>query len=454
MNPPSKTQFVRRGPSNGLLMLVIAATAGAPISGSALSTVFDPMDQVSPWQVGGAAAGATTLTVDPNISTTGSGSLNMNVTFSAGATFVDMYWDSLGVKDFSENIFQLDFRTSDTQAKLLWRLGTQSGPVYEVLGAASTAGTFTNLSFLSSSFSGNTANLTNVNLIQLRFIGDDLAALPQAVDYFVDNLRIDAYRNVGTGQSATLTNAINGTGGLYKDGGGLLTVTSSNNYTGLTTVANGELRIDGSLADSAVDVLGGTTLSGTGTAGSTTIASGGTISPGNSPGELTINGDLTWSGGGNYDWEILNLINGAGTGWDLITVEDALLFSNLSSTAKFNINLFSLSGTNTVGALAGWSPAGEYSWKILQATNAITGFDPGHFAINTAGFGTYNTIGGGIFSLELGDNDKGLYLTYSGAAAIPEAGTWVAAGVLSTIAALFGRRRARKATLTATLKAS
>jgi autotransporter-associated beta strand protein len=439
--PPKKinSQLARRSLYFRMLMLAAATATVAPMRTNALDTIYDPMDQISPWQVGGAAAGATILAVDPNISTTGLGSLNMNVTFSLGATFVDLYWDSLGVKDFSENIFQLDFRTSDTNAKLLWRLGTQSGPVYEALGVASTASTFTSLSFLSSSFSGTTANLTNVNLIQLRFIGDDLATLPQAVDYFVDNLRIDAYRNVGTGQSATLTNVINGTGGLYKDGAGLLTVTSSNSYTGLTTVANGELRIDGSLADSAVDVLGGATLSGTGKVGSTTIASGGTISPGNSPGELTINGDLTWSGGGNYDWEILSLIDGAGNGWDLITVENELLLSNLSSTNKFNINLFSLSGANTPGALGGFNNQTNYTWTILSAGTNIAGFDANYFNLNVSDFAARNTLGGGIFALALDGGN--LQLTYS--AAVPEPGTWAASLVLCLGAALVLARRRR-----------
>ena len=418
---------------------VLAGLQIAPSICGAIDTVYDAMDQIPPWQKGGAAAGATTISVSTNVSTTGLGSISVDTTFSSGQTYVDLYWDSLGVKDFSQNIFQLDFRTTDTNAKLLWRLGSQSGPVYEVLGSASTANSFTNLSFFSSNFSGNTANLTNINLIQLRFIGDNIPVLPESVNYFVDNLRIDAYRNVDTGQSATLTNVITGTGGLYKAGDGLLQVASTNNYTGATTVAAGELQVNGSISSSAVSVASGAKLSGVGTVGSATIGSGATISPGTSPGELTINGDLTWGGGGSYDWEILSLADGAGTGWDLIAVGDELLFSSLSSTNKFNINLFSLSGANTAGALANFNYATNYTWKILGATNNIAGFNAANFNLSTGGFTAYNNLHGGFFSLAVDGGD--LNLLYSSGSAVPEPGTWAAGLLLVATSAFIARHR-------------
>lgn len=50
------------------------------------------------------------------------------------------------------------------------------------------------------------------------------------------------------------------------------------------------------------------TLGGSCVVGSTAVLNGATITPGDSPGTLTINGDLTWwDNGNNFDWELLKL---------------------------------------------------------------------------------------------------------------------------------------------------
>ena len=249
----------------------------------------------------------------------------------------------------------------------------------------------------------------------------------------------------GNNSSTSFAGVISNTGSLSKTGAGTLTLSGTNTYTGATTVSGGELAVNGSIADSAVTVESGAFLSGSGTVGATTINSGATIAPGNSPGIQSINGDLTWNGGGTYDWEIFNLAGPAGTGWDVIDVSDQLLLGNLSSGNKFNIDLFSLSGINpdVAGALAGWNSAVTNAWTIVRTTNGITGFDAVNFNINTANFTAYNSIGTGLFSLALDGND--LKLMFSpGAAAIPEPGTWAAGALLALAAGLAARRRARR----------
>ncbi len=406
----------------------------------AIDTVYDAMDQIPPWQLGGTAAGATVLSVSTNVSTTGLGSINLATTFSDGATYADLYWDSLGVKDFSQNVFQVDFRASDTNAKLVWRLVPETGPVvYEAAGYAGTANTFTNLKFFSSDFSGVTENIGAVKTIILQFNGDAVPGKPALVDMYVDNFRIDAYRNISTGNWAAMTNVVSGTGGLLKEGGGRLNFESASTYTGPTSVAAGELQVNGSMSNSAVSVADGAKLSGVGTVGSAIIGTGATISPGNSPGELTINGDLTWGGGGSYDWEILSLADGPGTGWDLIAVGDELLFSSLSSTNKFNINLFSLSGANTAGALANFDYSTNYAWKIVGAGTNIAGFNAGNFNLSTGGFTAYNNLHGGLFSLAVDGGN--LNLLYSPSSAVPEPGTWAAGLLLVATSALIARHR-------------
>jgi autotransporter-associated beta strand protein len=111
-------------------------------------------------------------------------------------------------------------------------------------------------------------------------------------------------------QTLTLTDAsgafagvIGGNGGLVKQGAGLFTLTGANTYLGATTVADGNLRVDGSVA-SAVNVQSGATLSGAGSvAGLVTVQSGGTLSAGQSPGTLTL-GALNLNAGSTSVFEL------------------------------------------------------------------------------------------------------------------------------------------------------
>jgi autotransporter-associated beta strand protein len=85
---------------------------------------------------------------------------------------------------------------------------------------------------------------------------------------------------------------------LTKLGTGTVTFSgSSASFSGSTAITAGQLVVNGSLANSAVTVHSGATLSGTGTVGTTTNQ--GTLDPGQgtSVGTLNINGNLTYSGG-------------------------------------------------------------------------------------------------------------------------------------------------------------
>src|SRR5439155_278873 len=95
-------------------------------------------------------------------------------------------------------------------------------------------------------------------------------------------------------------NAISGTGAFVQMGTGTTVLTGNNPYTGPTTVAAGTLIVNGSIANSAVAVNAGAMLAGTGTVGPTTILSGGTFAPGNSPGTMTVAGNLAFQSGALY----------------------------------------------------------------------------------------------------------------------------------------------------------
>jgi len=100
--------------------------------------------------------------------------------------------------------------------------------------------------------------------------------------------------------STTFSGTISGTGGLTKIGSGLLMLTGTSSYSGATAVNAGTLIVNGSIANSVVTVNAGAMLAGIGTVGATTIASGGTFAPGNSPGTMTVQGNLAFQSGALY----------------------------------------------------------------------------------------------------------------------------------------------------------
>lgn len=96
--------------------------------------------------------------------------------------------------------------------------------------------------------------------------------------------------------TTTISADISGAGSLTKQGSGKLIMAGDNTYTGVTTVTQGILQVDGSLAGSGgVTVSGRGILGGIGTLGSAgstvTIGSGATHAPGKSIGTQTVAGN-------------------------------------------------------------------------------------------------------------------------------------------------------------------
>jgi outer membrane autotransporter protein len=150
--------------------------------------------------------------------------------------------------------------------------------------------------------------------------------------------------------NTTLATTITGAGGLTKAGSGTLNLTGANTYTGATSVLGGTLAVNGSLT-SNVNVNVGGTLGGSGViAGNVTML--GTLSPGNSIGTLTVNGNYVQSVNSTYTVEV----NAAGQ-------SDKL---NVTGTATIN------GGTVAVQAQSG-SYARNTTYTILTANGGVSG---------------------------------------------------------------------------------
>ncbi|MPZ34035.1 MAG: autotransporter domain-containing protein [Rhodospirillales bacterium] len=79
---------------------------------------------------------------------------------------------------------------------------------------------------------------------------------------------------------------------------GTTILTATSTYTGPTTVnGGGSLIVNGSIANSATTVNRGGMLGGNGTVGALNVLAGGTVAPGNSIGNLTVNGNVTVNSG-------------------------------------------------------------------------------------------------------------------------------------------------------------
>ncbi len=150
--------------------------------------------------------------------------------------------------------------------------------------------------------------------------------------------------NVAANKTVTyagiITNSTSATGCLKKAGTGTLTVTGASTYTGGTIVDAGTLKVNNTTGSGTgtgwVTVSSGGTLAGSGFIGGITeLKTGGTLSPGNSPGTITIYTNLVLEAGSTFAVEINGVSNdlAAVTGTCTIASGALLSVSGVSPTA-------------------------------------------------------------------------------------------------------------------------
>jgi uncharacterized protein with beta-barrel porin domain len=165
----------------------------------------------------------------------------------------------------------------------------------------------------------------------------------------------DTFQLGGTGadsfNAGLFSTQYSGYATFNKIGGSTWTLTGTNATAMPWTVSGGILDVNGTLANASMTVSAGGTLGGNGTVGNTTVASGGTLLPGNgTPGSfLSVTGNLAFQSGALY----------------LVEVNPA--------TSTFT----RVSGTAALNGLAGASFApGSYvsrQYTILTAAGGVTG---------------------------------------------------------------------------------
>ena len=171
-----------------------------------------------------------------------------------------------------------------------------------------------------------------------------------------------------TTANTSVSGAIGGTGGLWKNGTGTLTLTGVNTYAGNTNVEAGKLVVNGSLS-SAVRILKNGSFGGNANiVGNLTNL--GTLAPGNSPGTVNVTGNYIEAG--TLDIEVWGLT--ANTQHDQVIVSGTATFQT-GSTIKVTKTggTFDLARTESVLAVTAAAYSGSFT-NLDRGTQATQVF--------------------------------------------------------------------------------
>ncbi len=219
---------------------------------------------------------------------------------------------------------------------------------------------------------------------------------------------------VGNATNTVFAGAISG-GGFTKVGTGTLELSGVNTPSGdPVTVQAGTLLVTGSLSGSNVEVQNGGTIGGSGTIGSDVyVLAGGKISPGTSPGTLTVTGTQLDFSDGVTAPNTQSLIFELGTASDRVNL----------TAGQFNIGTGVLEFDDF--AFTAGSGFGPGTYTLFDSTQDVFG---------GLGAAVTGTIGGLDATLSLADTNNDVLLTV-----VPEPGS--ATLLLGGLALVAARRR-------------
>ncbi|WP_157632781.1 autotransporter-associated beta strand repeat-containing protein [Hoeflea sp. 108] len=162
---------------------------------------------------------------------------------------------------------------------------------------------------------------------------------------------IENYGTIAFNRSdvVTIDDVISGDGQFRQEGSGTTVLTGTSTYTGTTSVTSGKLVVNGSIASSSGITVGANgAIGGAGTIGSTYVY--GTLSAGNSPGTLTVDGNLTLDASSTSVFELGTSGVAGGPTNDLVIVNGDLTLGGTLETPDAvtgYYRLFNVSGTVT-----------------------------------------------------------------------------------------------------------
>ncbi len=181
---------------------------------------------------------------------------------------------------------------------------------------------------------------------------------------------------------------------LVKRGLGTLTLGGNNTYNGTTTVEAGTLLVNGTTSGQgnyavwSGAILGGTGSIGLAPGGSVTFQGGSFLSPGTSPGTLTILGDLVLEDGATYLWEL-----GPGA-YDSVALTGTLTLGNWilrimddGGTARESDKFYLFTGVTVDDVIGSITPTIDWSLAPLWAQNT----DPADIVFDIDDIGLYMT---------------------------------------------------------------
>lgn len=224
-----------------------------------------------------------------------------------------------------------------------------------------------------------------------------------------------------------IATGISGSHGLQKTGLGTLVLSGSSSYTGGTEVSAGSLLVNGTVTG-ALDVASGATLGGSGSVfGTVSILSGGTFSPGNSPGIFSAT-ELVLAGS-----TLMEIDGTAGAG--VIGGHD---LTNISGPLTYGGTLLVDFGSDITAAFPDNS-----SFNLFDFGSQTGFFD----SIATASDGSFYSgltfTGSDDVRRATAVNNQTLEFTYStgNLVIVPEPSAWLLAGLGAGVALACIRRR-------------